>query len=124
VGLQFLGQSSGAREFEQFRLGLGGAGRGENTGTKWMPTAGVHEAQCGQAVKPGVGHALNEPNPIGLSELPQRGHLGSEGREIIGRLGAEGKVELARDRLNKLPTDGRSEGFKGGGVHAGSRKKV
>jgi len=47
----------------------------------------------------------------------QRCHLWSEGGEVVGRLGREGEVELARDRLHELLADSGSEGFKGGGVH-------
>ena len=42
------------------------------------------------------------PARSGLRELPQRRHLGSKSREIIRRLGGDGKVELARDRLHEL----------------------
>ncbi len=117
VGLQFLGQGSGAGEFEQLRLRLRSAGRREDAGAERMPAAGVHEAERGEAVEPGVGDALYEANPICLRELPQRSHLRSEGREQVGRLGRECKVELARDGLHELFSDGGGEGLEGGGVH-------
>ena len=45
VGLQFLGQGSGAGELEQLGLRLRCAGGSEDTGTERMPAAGVHEAK-------------------------------------------------------------------------------
>jgi hypothetical protein len=117
VGLQLLGQGAGAGELEQFGLGLRRAGRGEDAGTERMPAAGIHEAERGEAVEPGVGHALDEPGAVGLRELPQRRDLRGEGGEVVGRLGGEGEVELARDGLHELLADGGGEGLEGGGVH-------
>ena len=79
VGLQLFGQGSGAGQLEQLRLCLRRAGRREDASAKRMPAAGIHEAERGEAVEPGVGDALNEPGAVGLRELSQRGHLRREG---------------------------------------------
>ncbi len=111
VGLQLLGQGSGAGELEQLRLGLRCAGRGEDAGAERMPAAGVHEAERGEAVEPGIGDALDEAGAVGLRELPQRGYLWSKGSQIIRCLGAENEVELTCDRLHKLCAYGWGEGL-------------
>lgn len=82
-----------------------------------MPASRVHETQCGQTIEPGVSHTLDDPSPVSLRELPQRRHLGSKSREIIRRLGGDGKVELARDRLHELFADSRSKSLERRGVH-------
>ena len=117
VGLQLLGQGSGAGELEQLGLRLRRTGRSEDAGAEWVPATGVHEAERGEAVEPSISHALDESGAVRLGELPEGGHLRSEGGEVVRRLGREGEVELARDGLHELAADGGGEGLEGGGVH-------
>jgi hypothetical protein len=78
VGLQLLGQGSGAGELEQLGLGLRRAGRREDAGTERMPAAGVHEAERGEAVEPGVGDALDEPGAIRLASFRNAATCGAK----------------------------------------------
>ncbi len=117
VGMQFRGQSAGAGELEKFRLDLCRAGGGDDPGMEGVPAPGIHEAEGGETVEPGVGHLLDQPGPVLLGEPPQRGHLRREGGEEVGCLRREHVIQLARDRLHELPAHSRGERFKGGGVH-------
>lgn len=82
-----------------------------------MPAAGINEAQCGEAVKPSVGGAIDQACSVGISELPQSRYLWRKGREEVRSLSSKNEVQLARHRLDKLPTDGRSERLEAGCVH-------